>query len=452
MFENVKFDSIREYVREKERQEGDWDQVVKFKRPNNSLVDVLKRDEFKQSVDLLDMKSRRSGKTSSLLVRGSIEQTRLSTEGKIIGSSQPKLRSYEILKRFSLLSRASQMGKLTPDKKADSQKPSKHKRQTGIFTDDKIERLYKKAQQQPLVFYKSQREKIQEKQPRKIDGQKTSQSPPRDSLVQAKGLRHFHPYIQIEKQRQQQMQYSSLKVSEADVVKIFNKPHSQMNLLGSLQSNHAPSNNRYLELNASPYDPLLLDEDSALEQQQQSPQQIVQRAKTSHQNYRSKFAKVSSSVDMPIMRRPQSNQVHFNEENQISQRNPLSNALKLSAAASLHVPSSSQAITPSKKELIQQSNEERLSQLEKLMLRCEKQRYHLQKSNQFLVRKTEKLDKMMSKMKSKVAKNLRSNIHDIYEGFVNMVPDEDPESQKMRNGSVHNMQQRPNLKCIISTH
>ena len=56
--ENVKFDSIREFVRVKVRQEseehcGKVDGVY-FKRANNSLVEILKKEEFQASVEFIN--------------------------------------------------------------------------------------------------------------------------------------------------------------------------------------------------------------------------------------------------------------------------------------------------------------------------------------------------------------------------------------------------------------
>jgi hypothetical protein len=85
MFENVKFDSIREFVREKIKQEieenDDKVDGIYFKRPKtHSLVDILKKDEFQSSVDLLNMKNRASliskekiHSTSNNLLRASLE-------------------------------------------------------------------------------------------------------------------------------------------------------------------------------------------------------------------------------------------------------------------------------------------------------------------------------------------------------------------------------------------
>lgn len=64
-----------------------------------------------------------------------------------------------------------------------------------------------------------------------------------------------------------------------------------------------------------------------------------------------------------------------------------------------------------------------------------------------LQKRTNQLDRKMDIIKGKVEKNLKSNIYDIYEGFVRITADE---TTQPRVRGRHSKKRGPDMKCEIS--
>lgn len=56
----------------------------------------------------------------------------------------------------------------------------------------------------------------------------------------------------------------------------------------------------------------------------------------------------------------------------------------------------------------------------------------------------------MNKMHSKVERNIKANMHDIYEGFVNFVPD--PQGKATRIHDSEGYKLKPSMKVLIKNY
>ena len=64
-----------------------------------------------------------------------------------------------------------------------------------------------------------------------------------------------------------------------------------------------------------------------------------------------------------------------------------------------------------------------MQSLEDLMVKCESQRRQLANSSSQIDRKKKQYSLALSRLRQKLSKNIKSNKHDIYQGFVDIVVD-----------------------------